>query len=59
MIISSIKSDAFFFELKKTSYSNKLESAFNDSMQSSYKEVKAAMPHALNFLRRYNALKYL
>ena len=48
-----------FFELKKISYSNKLESAFNGSMQSSYKEVKAAMPHALNFLRRYNALKYL
>ncbi len=59
MIIISIKSDAFFFELKKISDSNKLESAFNGSMNSGYEEVKAAMPHALNFLRRYNALKYL
>jgi hypothetical protein len=48
-----------FFWLKKISYSNKVESAFNGSMNSGYKEVKAAMPHALNFLRRYNALKYL
>ena len=48
-----------FFELKIISYSNKLESAFNGSMHSSYKQVEAAMHHALNFLRRYNALKYL
>ena len=48
-----------FFWLKKISYSNKVESTFNGSMNSGYKEVKAAMPHALNFLRRYNALKYL